>query len=363
MNTLPKRASSEAIAAYEGSARSLYWDCWKGIAIIAVVIIHACASFSDFPPISANGISGLIIRQVVNFAVPLFFALSGYFAGNLAAGSPIDYYVKRIGRVFWPYAVWTIAYLCIRALDEQVSILTVVKGFIFGTGIGIGYFVVVLLQFILLTPILLAIKTPSRHLGTMLTIMLMGLSFTYCFPALQPDHPISSFPFYALPFFVWYPFYHLGLFISRYKSEGEIQEIPAHVIWIALAITAIFAFLESLYWLLDGGGKFATSQLKASNFLYAIALFVAAIRFERSNSMLHRSRALAWLGANSFAIYLIHMLLLAPIARALSTVRSLFMAQPLYVLACATATLLACSLIISCLRRLLPARAGRIILG
>jgi len=345
------------------SSRSRYWDSWKGIAIIAVVVIHSCASFTAFSPLSVNGISGLVLRQVVNFAVPLFFALSGYFATSTFGGDPIKFYRKRLGRIFWPYAVWTTIYLCIRALTDHVSAFSIVKGFMFGTGLGIGYFVIVLAQFIILTPLLASIKTSAGHIAAMLIGTAAGLSFTYSFPALRPEHPLSSFPFYALPFFAWYPFYHLGIYMARFRSQLLVANMGNRTAWAALCVAASVGVVESLYWQAGGSIRFATSQLKASNFIYAALLFVAAIRFERNASLLHRSRTLAWLGNNSFAIYLIHMLFLGPIAAALSNINILFRAQPLFALFCAAVTLCASSALILILRRILSRRAARMILG
>lgn len=51
------------------SARNEGVDCLKGIACIAVVLIHV-----RFP-----GLAGYICRVASQFAVPLFFAISGYF--------------------------------------------------------------------------------------------------------------------------------------------------------------------------------------------------------------------------------------------------------------------------------------------
>ena len=72
--------------------RISYWDNWKGIAIIAVVAIHASNGTAAFEEGSFNWLFGLTFRQFIDFAVPLFLAMSGYFSVKNSSGNPISYY-------------------------------------------------------------------------------------------------------------------------------------------------------------------------------------------------------------------------------------------------------------------------------
>lgn len=53
-----------------------YWQIIRGICILAVVLIH---SFIGFEYIDGRDISYIIIRQFINFAVPTFVFMAGYF--------------------------------------------------------------------------------------------------------------------------------------------------------------------------------------------------------------------------------------------------------------------------------------------
>jgi surface polysaccharide O-acyltransferase-like enzyme len=55
--------------------RISFWDKWKGVAIIAVVLIHALGSTANFPVGSLNNDFGIILRQFINFPVGLFIFL------------------------------------------------------------------------------------------------------------------------------------------------------------------------------------------------------------------------------------------------------------------------------------------------
>lgn len=71
----------------------------RGLAIIAVVIIHS----------NANGIISVIDRPFVNFAVAIFIFISGYLT-KLSYSDIRNFYKKRIVKVGMPYIVWTIIY-------------------------------------------------------------------------------------------------------------------------------------------------------------------------------------------------------------------------------------------------------------
>jgi len=59
--------------------RNEYWDAIKGVAIIAVIMMHATNSTRAFPAESLNYLTGVVTRQFMTFAVPLFFFISGFF--------------------------------------------------------------------------------------------------------------------------------------------------------------------------------------------------------------------------------------------------------------------------------------------
>src|SRR4030042_1293639 len=57
--------------------RDLSFDAFKGIAIIAVIAIHAIyAGGSPYSP------SFVYYRQLLNFSVPLFFFIAGYWSSK-----------------------------------------------------------------------------------------------------------------------------------------------------------------------------------------------------------------------------------------------------------------------------------------
>jgi surface polysaccharide O-acyltransferase-like enzyme len=347
---------------HESAARSSYWDNWKGIAIVAVVIIHSCGELSNFSPHSLTGLFGIGLRQAVNFAVPIFLAIAGFFAGRGSSGPSGEFYRKRLTRILAPYLVWTTIYLVRDGLADSLTIRQVIKGYLFGTGIGIGYFVIVLIQFTLLTPFIKRLNSRRKHFSIMLTMTVVGVFFTYYFPALHPDSPLGKFPAYALPFFVWYPFFHLGIYVSQQGVAGISFGRPRTFIALAFAFAAA-GFIEGYFWILHGNYGFGTSQLKLSSILYSTSLFLAIAALSRGKSVFNHESWLAVAGRNSYAIYLIHMMLLIPLQQVAASYSGLVGVQPLYILISASTALIACLALALILRRLLPQRVASMVLG
>lgn len=56
----------------------IYWQKIRGICILAVILIHSFIGYNYIGQ-EKNEIIWIIIRQMINFAVPVFIFMSGYF--------------------------------------------------------------------------------------------------------------------------------------------------------------------------------------------------------------------------------------------------------------------------------------------
>lgn len=110
----------------------------REIAIIAVVMIHT------YP----HDLFGVYFRAFINFVVAMFIFLSGYLT-KLDYGSWKEFYARRLKHVIIPYVFWS-------------TVITVLKGNYHGFFINLltgkclmqYYFIIVYIQFILLTPLI-----------------------------------------------------------------------------------------------------------------------------------------------------------------------------------------------------------------
>jgi surface polysaccharide O-acyltransferase-like enzyme len=180
--------------------RSTFWDCVKGAAIVAVVIIHASGATLQAPQSSANWSGGLILNQCADFAVPLFLAISGLFA-RYDGNSPLHFYAKRFQRLIGPYVLWSLIYIAITHTREFLLPLEVAEDILEGKGIGIGYFVPLLAQFIILTPLFARLRSEKMHFATMIVSGCLGLAYAYVVRLYLPNTMLGEFR--AMPSSSW----------------------------------------------------------------------------------------------------------------------------------------------------------------
>lgn len=192
-------------------------DTWKGIAIIAVIGIHACNIAITFPPETQNHWIGLLFRAVFNFAVALFFAISGYFmpsAAEIRERGIIKYYYQRLLPIWMPYLLWTGLYLIIRHKTFPFDFDEIAKALFLGRGIGIGYFVIVLSSLIIIHPFFgRLLRRKALIIGA--AISTLSVAALYWARIEHPDHRFVRFPsLTSIVFTTWMVFYYLGFYIK-----------------------------------------------------------------------------------------------------------------------------------------------------
>lgn len=252
-------------------------------------------------------IGGIVTRQLVNFPVAILLGLSGYFAAasNITTFGAV---AQRSWRLALPYLVAVVVFTVFRdpsllAKPRYMAMMTLT-----GRATLVGYFVPLLIQFVILTPFLASIQSLRWHCVIMLGLSAVGLIWTYGWQVFAPQSQLASFPFNVLPFFVWFPFYHLGFVLKRYPAPLQIPMPPGTVLaalGLLLACTMVEAFLV---W--PDNTLMATSQTKLSSKLLSAFLLVLTIRSCSNQTSQPQGVAtlLAQIGKASYFIYLYHML-------------------------------------------------------
>ena len=90
--------------------RDNYFSFMKGLAIIGVLFIHT--------PFMIDGPFGIASRQLVTFAVAIFFFLSGYFIKDG------QFNIKGILRILIPYTIWSILWFAETTLKGTQPVTT-----------------------------------------------------------------------------------------------------------------------------------------------------------------------------------------------------------------------------------------------
>ncbi|WP_408630830.1 acyltransferase family protein [Marinibacterium profundimaris] len=103
--------------------------------------------------------------------------------------------------------------------------------------------------------------------------------------------------------------------------------------------------------------------MKLSSFAAASVLFLIAVSYSGRRSRLDGKYWLTFLGRNSYAIYLIHLLPMSLFRAWVGRSGPLFEAQPAYIGVAVLVALLSCAMFVVAVRTVLPNRMCRIVLG
>lgn len=135
--------------------RIIWFDFLRGVAILMVVSIHTFAATVQNGS-QANDLT-ILLRQVLNCAVPLFLAISGYFlARKKSERSYLQFWKRQIPKVYIPTLIWSLPYLALYIWQGNDWLKGIV---IFAVcGFSIYYFIALIVQYYLLFPVLQKVK-------------------------------------------------------------------------------------------------------------------------------------------------------------------------------------------------------------
>ena len=267
----------------------------RGIAICAVVAIHT------EPPY----LFGILARSFVNFAVSMFFFLSGYLT-NLEYNDWFRFFKKRITRVVIPYLFWSLSwvlysFIISRHYDHFLfQLLT-------GRCVYPYYFVFVYVQFVLCTPwISKLIKSHYRWVGWLIQPAAIVLLRYFGF---EKHLGISVL-------FSWFTPYYLGLVLGNRILVCSLSRKKTISLWF---VSLVLSISEGLIWYHFGNYDLATTQESLSNCLYSIACMLLAYHYINDDHLtIHNNyvnNLLILLGDYSFGIFLIHAFIILKVVK------------------------------------------------
>lgn len=140
----------------KASNRVPWFDFLRGVAILMVVAIHTFPT--ALPPQGMAGDGLIVLRQLLNCAVPLFLAISGYFLIQKSRQrSYAQFWRRQIPKVYVPALLWSLPFLALylfwKGGDWWKGLLL-----FFVCGFSIYYFIALIIQYYLLLPVLSKVK-------------------------------------------------------------------------------------------------------------------------------------------------------------------------------------------------------------
>lgn len=263
------------------SSRFVVFDVLKGVAILAVIVIHAAYLW----PAPSEGMKTFLVAvdASMRFALPIFFIASGILL------TPES--VQRLGVKRW-YGAKLLAlgvpYVLVATLAAYMAGMGVedyVVGLVTG-GISVPYyFLIILFQLYVLYPLLVPLARYRVFVyGALFFSIAWQLSpFWYVF-----DVPLA-FRFMGL--FVW------GMYVRSLMFEGTLSR--SYTPWLALVVLAV-----ALYVVLPGQYFNMRPYYGVGMCMLLYGAYVQGF-FARGVE-----RVLAWLGERTLWIYLTHYLIM-----------------------------------------------------
>ncbi len=139
--------------------RNFYFDFLRGIAIMMVIGIHTCPVLTNFD--SLESIITITFRQILNCAVPLFLAISGFFIAKKDLSSKeniLKFWRKQIPTVYIPCLICSMGWFVLDIFDHGINgvFYKLVKLLI--CGYSVYYFIALITQLYIVTPWLLRVN-------------------------------------------------------------------------------------------------------------------------------------------------------------------------------------------------------------
>lgn len=327
--------------------RDLSFDAFRGLAIIAVVAIHAI--YLGGSPDSSGF---LYYRQLLNFCVPAFFFISGYWVSMKPIDSLAGYKAflgKRLSRILVPCLFWSSLILGYSAVKTGN-----VHGYKTVFLLLTYYFIIALAQLYILTPVLQYLNRKLGGYGLILVLVfnmacLLALYLSRLFNVIR--HLPAAFPFYS-----WIIYYEMGLF---WKGHYERTVTPRKIrlfrpfILFAILVSLLISVMEVIIILSKYDNPvFAAFPMKYSTFLYSVCVILGFLFYREYFGRL--PRLLGTVGRYSFGIYLIHFIVLSQVVEIFNGFGIIHSFQPLHQFVLVATTLSICLVLIGAARMMLP---------
>ena len=249
------------------------------------------------------GKDSTVVRQLLNTAVPLFIAISGYCLSQKRMENKDDYLFflkKKFSKVYLPVLVWSLPLYAIALYSGSSIIKQTIL--LLSCGLSIYYFVAFIMQCYVVLPVINNYISGNKRRVVIVSCL---ISFAWIAGVMYMNTiQGKGIPLilYAGPLPCWLMFFVLGVMIGH-KPERNYSIILPMVI-------AILGFILSVIgtdYLLDHYGKGV--GIKPSSFIYSAGMIFLMFSNKVEN-LIRRTgaiyRFIIWIGSLSFGIYLVH---------------------------------------------------------
>jgi peptidoglycan/LPS O-acetylase OafA/YrhL len=303
----------------------------NGIAIVCVVLFHASgwgftAMFSwahrylpvtspNYDQVGSLSYYGLrLVEQLAQFSIPAFLFVSGFFVafmtGKKRETVAWSVIASRIKFLIIPYLVWS-ALLIVGGLlqGRSYTAASLLRMVLTGSTNPAYYFVPLLIQFYLISPLLIPLVRKRGWLLLALTGLMQIFVYAIQYPVVTgSDNALLLGAAQLLPkwFFMMRIFWFtLGIFVGFHLADIRGWLVRLRPLLLALLpVLFVIGFFEWEALVRLSGQPWIETRETLVDGLYALVFLLVFIAYSDNN--LPVSKPLEELGSRSFGIYLVH---------------------------------------------------------
>lgn len=275
-----------------------YIEKVRGFLIINVVLIHVLTLSNILQYNYVN----IIIRKIINFSVPAFIFLAGYLVNFKDKKT---FFRKKFFRLIPALILWDIIYFIIYLKFKEINFLYLIKNLIFASNGYHLYYIYVLIQLFIITPLLIRISK-SKIVYVKYFPLLVTPIFNLIYTLIMFYVCDISF-YYKFLVFGWISYFYLGLLLKEQRDNNSLLISDR----IKVGVFALISVCEGIIvYRLSDNYALGVSQLSFINSIYS--LFVCIYIYKKLNIFKQEKNLtiLNKLGSFSFGIYLMHPLII-----------------------------------------------------
>lgn len=231
------------------------------------------------------------------------FFLAGYFVNTekIEANSKL-WVIKRIKRVGIPFLIFSFLAATIKMIREKDSIPKYLINILLGTASPQLYYLLVLMQLILITPLLMkAIKSKNHFINSVIIAITPLYLIIIAIISIRLNIQI---PQCQTIFFAWIIYYYLGITYNTKKQKINLEKYNLGACIVIVVLLLFIRSLINIYMYNIGINYFySISQIRFLNMIYVLFIIIVMLKLENK---FKNKRCLEKLGDLSFGIYFIH---------------------------------------------------------
>ena len=290
----------------------------RALAMFAVVAIHFInIPMFRIPEASSAQVFYYYFQKLLIFAVPCFIFISGLMVSYKQPQGKLNtkaFYIKRLKKVGVPYSLWTLFYLMVLIVLGALSLSDLLNLQNWAIWLGFGkayehlYFMIIILEFYLLAPILLPLaQKTAESLPWSLVIALGGQMVVYWLNRL---FIYDYFPYITTTYLWYWAVGFMGLWFGV-NYEKNLQALKKHKTAIIVIFIGAFLVYCGFNWPLYLQMAFDTFIYTGDLYFYILTTIGLLILLCCKISSINNDRIkkfIKWIGDYSYGIYLIHPL-------------------------------------------------------